>query len=151
MKLEEALQTRRFRDETHKASLNILYTSWWLKTTMSRELKSFGLTHEQYNVMRILKGKAPEMMCVKDIAGRMIERSSNVPRIIDRLVEKKLVKRQTDSNDKRHTVVQLTAAGIRLLEKSTTGIESLMKNLLVVSEKEAATLNGLLEKIRYNE
>ncbi|MFO0414170.1 MAG: MarR family winged helix-turn-helix transcriptional regulator [Bacteroidota bacterium] len=151
MKLEEALHTSRFRNETHKASLNILYTSWWLKTTMSRELKVYGLTHEQFNVMRILKGKAPEMMCVKDIAGRMIERNSNVPRIIDRLVEKKLVKRQTDSNDKRHTVVQLTPAGIRLLEKSTAGIESLMENLLVVSEKEASSLNTLLEKIREKE
>jgi len=118
---------------------------------MSRELKVYGLTHEQFNVMRILKGKAPEMMCVKDIAGRMIERNSNVPRIIDRLVEKKLVKRQTDSNDKRHTVVQLTPAGIRLLEKSTAGIESLMENLLVVSEKEASSLNTLLEKIREKE
>lgn len=101
--------------------------------------------------MRILKGKAPDMMCVKDIAGRMIERNSNVPRIIDRLVEKKLVKRQTDSNDKRHTVVQLTPSGIRLLEKSTAGIESLMETLLDVTEKEAASLNRLLEKIRQKE
>ncbi len=101
--------------------------------------------------MRILKGKSPEMMCVKDIAGRMIEKNSNVPRIIDRLVEKKLVKRQTDSNDKRHTVVQLTPLGLRLLEKSTKGIESLMENLLVVTEKEATSLNTLLEKIRQKE
>jgi DNA-binding MarR family transcriptional regulator len=151
VKIEEALQTSRFRSETHKASLNILYTSWWLKSTMSKELKSFGLTHEQFNVMRILKGKAPEMICVKDIAGRMIERNSNVPRIIDRLVEKKLVKRQTDSKDKRHTVMQLTATGLKLLEKCTAGVESLMENLLVITEKEAGNLNSLLEKIRQKE
>ena len=101
--------------------------------------------------MRILKGKAPEMMCVKDIASRMIERNSNVPRIIDRLVEKKLVKRQTDSKDKRHTVMQLTVPGLKLLEKCTAGIESLMENLLVITEKEAGNLNTLLEKIRQKE
>ena len=85
MKLEQAIQSNKFKNEVHKAGLNILYTAWWLKTVMSRELKEFGLTHEQYNVLRILKGKYPEQMCVRDIACRMIEKSYNVPRIIDRL------------------------------------------------------------------
>ena len=56
MKLEQAIQSTKFKNEVHKAGLNILYTAWWLKTLMSRELKEFGLTHEQYNVLRILKG-----------------------------------------------------------------------------------------------
>jgi DNA-binding MarR family transcriptional regulator len=149
--LESVLQTTRFRNETHKASLNILYTAWWLKTSMSRELKSFGLTHEQYNVMRILKGKAPEKMCVKDIAGRMIEKNSNVPRIIDRLVAKKLVRRQSATDDKRHTVMQLTDSGIRLLEQATIQIENLMKSLLTISDKQALQINQLMELIRTNE
>jgi len=118
---------------------------------MSRELKSFGLTHEQYNVMRILKGKAPEKMCVKDIAGRMIEKNSNVPRIIDRLVAKKLVRRQSATDDKRHTVMQLTDSGIRLLEQATIQIENLMKSLLTISDKQALQINQLMELIRTNE
>jgi DNA-binding MarR family transcriptional regulator len=89
VKLEQAIQSNKFKNEMHKASLNILYTAWWLKTQMSKVLKEFGLTHEQYNVLRILKGKYPEQLCVKDISCRMIEKSSNVPRIIDRLVIKK--------------------------------------------------------------
>ena len=83
-----------------KAGLNILYTAWWLKTVTSKELKEFGLTHEQYNVLRILKGRHPEQLCVKNIACRMIEKNSNVPRIIDRLELKKLVKRATSAEDK---------------------------------------------------
>ena len=140
-----------FKDETHKAGLNILYTAWWLKTLMSRELKNFGLTHEQYNVLRILKGKSPDEMCVKDIAGRMIEKSSNVPRIIDRLVLKKLVKRTTDLNDKRHTVMALTAAGTNILELSTQRINQVFEQTILMDEASATQLNDLLEQIRENE
>ncbi len=151
VKLEQAIQSVNFKNETHKAGLNILYTAWWLKTLMSRELKDFGLTHEQYNVLRILKGKSPDEMCVKDIAGRMIEKSSNVPRIIDRLVLKKLVKRTTDANDKRHTVMSLTAAGLNILELSTQRINAVFESTLQINDAEAAALNQLLEQIRAKE
>lgn len=151
MKLEEAIQSVKFRNQTHKAGLNILYTAWWLKTVMSRELKKFGLTHEQYNVLRILKGKSPDEMCVKDIAGRMIEKSSNVPRIIDRLVAKKLVKRSTDTNDKRHTVMTLTPAGFTILDASTKRIDELFAELIAINETSAAELNLLLEQFREKE
>lgn len=151
MKLEQAIKSELFRNETHKAGLNILYTAWWLKTLMSRELKNFGLTHEQYNVLRILKGKLPEEMCVKDIAGRMIEKSSNVPRIIDRLVLKKLVKRIDDPNDRRHTVMSLTKAGLNILELSTQRINEVFEETITINEQSATALNTLLEKIRENE
>lgn len=151
VKLEQAIQSVNFKNETHKAGLNILYTAWWLKTLMSRELKDFGLTHEQYNVLRILKGKSPDEMCVKDIAGRMIEKSSNVPRIIDRLVLKKLVKRTTDANDKRHTVMSLTAAGLNILDLSTQRINAVFESTLQINDAEAEALNQLLEQIRAKE
>ena len=141
MKLEEAIKSNKFKNEVHKAGLNILYTAWWLKTIMSRDLKEFGLTHEQYNVLRILKGKHPEQMCVRDIACRMIEKSSNVPRIIDRLELKKLVKRANSAIDKRETVISLTQSGITIL----------MDESMVVSQEEAASLNYLLEKVRCKE
>jgi len=118
---------------------------------MSKELKSFGLTHEQYNVLRILKGKSPEEMCVKDIACRMIEKSSNVPRIIDRLVIKKLVRRSNDANDKRHTVMSLTEAGLNILELSTQKINRVFEKTILMNEASATKLNNLLELIRENE
>ncbi len=118
---------------------------------MSRELKSFGITHEQYNVLRILKGKSPDEMCVKDIAGRMIEKSSNVPRIIDRLVLKKLVRRTNDANDKRHTVMSLTTAGSNILELTTQRINEVFEETILLSEQEAEELNNLLEQIRIKE
>lgn len=151
VKLEQAIQSTKFRNEVHKAGLNILYTAWWLKTRMSKELKEFGLTHEQYNVLRILKGKYPDQMCVRDIACRMIEKNSNVPRIIDRLEIKKLVKRSTSAIDKRETVITLTQGGITLLEASTQVINRIMDESLVINEQDAVDLNVLLEKVRLTE
>ncbi len=135
-----------------KAVLNTLYTAWWLKTVMSKELKEFGLTHEQYNVLRILKGKYPEQMCVRDVACRMIEKSSNVPRIIDRLELKKLVKRATSQIDKRETVITLTQSGIAILEASTRILDKSMDdNRFMMNCEDAEKLNSLLEKLRKTE
>ncbi|MEI8073141.1 MAG: MarR family transcriptional regulator [Bacteroidota bacterium] len=151
MKLEKAIQSNKFKNETQKAALNVLYTGWWLKTNMSNGLKEFGLTHEQYNVLRILKGKYPDQICVRDIACRMIEKNSNVPRIIDRLEIKKLVKRNSSVLDKRETVISLTQTGILLLEASTKSIDQSMDKISILTESESVQLNKLLEKMRSTE
>jgi len=151
VKLEQAIQSTKFPSEIHKAAINVLYTAWWLKTVMSKGLKEFGLTHEQYNVLRILKGKHPEQMCVRNIACRMIERSSNVPRIVDRLELKKLVKRSTSAIDKRETVITLTQSGIAVLEASTQVLDKVMDDIIAVNPQDAHALNQLLEKMRGKE
>lgn len=140
-----------FSSQKHKAGLNLLYTAWWLKTNISRELKAAGLTHEQYNVLRILKGKHPEAMCVKDIGCRMIERNSNVPRIIDRLVLKKFVDRSTSEIDKRETVITLTGSGADILLAANRKINNLLESIVTIGEDEADLLNMLLEKMREKE
>lgn len=151
MKLEHVIKSSKFRNEVHKAALNILYTSWWLKTLMSRELKEYGLTHEQYNVLRILNGKHPDNICVGEIACRMIEKNSNVPRIIDRLEAKKLVKRVISDADKRETHIVLTQAGLNILRHSTDRINKSMDETVNISEKKAVLLNSILEEIRQSE
>jgi len=151
VKLEKAIQSEKFASQKHKAGLNILYTAWWLKTLISQELKTLGLTHEQFNVLRILKGKHPEKMCVKDIGVRMIERNSNVPRIIDRLVAKKFVERSTSEMDKRETVITLTPGGMDILKKAIVVVDKIFANTLIIEEAEAETLNSLLENMRERE
>lgn len=151
VKLEEALQMNTFPSQKQKAALNLLYTAWWLKSIISKELKEVGITHEQYNVMRILKGKHPEKICVKDIGSRMIERSSNVPRIIDRLVAKKYVSRTNSILDKRETVNTLTATGITVLQNATQMMEAKLKKTIALTEQEAKQLNELLETYRERE
>jgi DNA-binding MarR family transcriptional regulator len=151
VKLEDAIKSNKFKNETHKAGLNILYTAWWIKTLGSNQLKKFDLTHEQYNVLRILKGKYPEQMCVKEIACRLIEKSSNVPRIIDRLEFKQFIKRTQSKIDGRQTVITITLKGISILEQSTTALNNIWDNNLFITENEAATLSNLLEKLRTKE
>lgn len=150
VKLEDAIQSQNFTSEKQKAGLHILFTAYQLKCKVSATLKPFDITTEQYNVLRILKGKHPQNMCVKDIAGRMIERSSNVPRIIDRLVTKKLVKRTQSKEDKRETVIALTNKGLALLESSSLQMNESLEGTLLLSSEEAKALNNLLEKINNN-
>lgn len=118
---------------------------------VSKELKSQGLTHEQYNVLRILKGKHPGVMCVKDIGCRMIERSSNVPRIVDRLVAKKYVDRSTSEIDKRETAILITNTGLDILKIANKKVDDLFNNSIVIMEDDAVMLNSLLEKMRDKE
>jgi len=151
MKLEQALQTSKFTSNRHKVGLNILYTAWWMKTIINTNLKQFGLTHEQYNVLRILKGKHPEQMCVKDIASRMIEKNSNVPRIIDKLFLKLFIQRIQSDIDGRQTMISLTKAGLEILDKTTKHINQLESSINPLTEEEAQQLNNLLEKIRAEE
>ncbi len=127
-----------------------MYTTYILKTRIAAVLKALDLTMEQYNVLRILKGKYPQCMCVKDIAGRMIERSSNVPRIADRLVFKKLIERYQSEDDKRHTSLMLTQKGLLVLQQSLLAIDKVDHDLSFLSNSEAKQLNFLLEKINTN-
>jgi DNA-binding MarR family transcriptional regulator len=102
-------------------------------------------------VLRILKGKYPDQLCVKDIARRMIEKSSNVPRIIDRLEIKKLVKRTVSESDKRETRITITKSGLSILESSTSKLTKVHASIQTITEKEAEQLNCLLEKLRATE
>jgi len=148
MKLQEAIKTDKFRNARHMAMLNILYTAYWLKTHNNAALKSYDLTSEQYNVLRILKGKHPEPMCVKDIGSRMLEKSSNVPRIVDRLVAKNFVERSNSQEDKRETIITVTDAGLKILEQSTKALDKVAEKIIGLDEAEALELNEQLEKFR---
>ena len=148
MKIEDVLQTTRFNDEQHKATLNLLYTAYWLKTNFNSTMKDNGITMEQFNVMRILKGKYPQTMCVKDIAGRMIEKSSNVPRILDKLIAKKMVKKITSKTDKRETLIALTDKGLKQLEEANADMKATSDKTIALSTEDATMLNEILERMR---
>jgi len=151
MKLEDAIKSNRFSDQKQKATINVLYTAYWLRHNFSTAIKKEDLTLEQYNVLRILKGKFPEQMCVKDIGSRIIEKSSNVPRIIDRLVIKKLVKRTPSKLDKRETLITLTEKGITVLAAANKLVDEVTDGITSLGENEALQLNELLELMRNTE
>ncbi len=150
MRLEEAIKSNKFSDERHKATVNILYSAYWLKNNFSIALKEHGLTMEQHNVLRILKGSYPNSLCVKEIGSRIVEKSSNVPRIIDRLVAKKLVKRAQSKEDKRETLVSLTDKGIATIDVARKLVDDITREMVRISEEDALALNAILEKMREN-
>ena len=145
VKLEHAIQSSGFKSEKQKAVVNIMYVAYEVKSRISQFLKDYGLTPEQYNVLRILKGKYPEQMCVRDISERTIERSSNVPRIVDRLEVKKLVRRSQSAADKRETVIILTQAGINMLQQVNAVMDTFHGKLSDFTEAQSKTLNSLLD------
>lgn len=145
MTLEEAIKTSGFQNQKHKAAVNVMFTAYQIKSRISHVLKGYALTPEQYNVLRILKGSQPNPLCVKEIASRLIERNSNVPRIADRLELKKLVKRSASAEDRRETLMQITPAGLNLLEAANQAIEAEQNNFVNLNEEQSANLNQLLE------
>ena len=148
MKLEEVLKMTKFESPQHKAVLNVMYTAYWYKAKTNGILKEFGLTTEQFNVLRILKGKHPAAMCVKDIASRMIEESSNVPRIVDRLILKELAKRTQSPDDRRETLVSLTEKGVSDLLTVNKALKKHTETMLRITDEEADQLNEALENLR---
>ncbi len=148
MKLEEAISNPNFNNEVHKATINLLFTAHWLRTKMSNHLKQFDLTPEQYNIMRILKGKHPIKMCVKDLSNRMIEKSSNVPRILDRLERKGFIERNQSAEDKRETETLLTKKGILHLQVTNQHVKNNEDKMMNLDEETAKKLNNILEELR---
>lgn len=147
MDIEKELRLKKGIGELHKAHLNVLFTAGVLYNRVRSVLKPHGLTVEQFNVLRILRG-AGEKMCVKEIAGRMLDRSSNVSRIIDKLVAHNYVLREQSTADKRETSVVLTEAGLRHITQVTGLVQPSLDSIMNLSEKEAKKLNELLDKSR---
>ena len=148
MKLEDVLKMTRFESPQHKAVLNVMYTAYWYKAKTNGLLKEFGLTTEQFNVLRILKGKHPEAMCVKDIGSRMIEENSNVPRIVDRLILKGLAARTQSAEDRRETLVSLTEKGLSDLAIVNKALKKFSETLVQLTDEEALALNNTLDHLR---
>lgn len=148
MRIEEALQTDKFRDERHKGLLNLLYTAYWMKMQISTVLKEYGITVEQFNVLRILRGSLPKNLCVKEIGSRMIEKSSNVPRILERLQRDGLVERIPSETDRRESVSVITEKAMEILKQLDQKVIEKEDEFMPVTAEEAAFFNSILDKIR---
>ena len=148
MKLEEEIKQKAFKNPYQKLMVNILYTGSWIQLMESGLLKEHKLTLPQYNVLRILRGKHPEPVTVNDIIERMLDKSSNASRIVDKLSAKKLAERKVCKKDKRAVDVIITRNGLKLLEEIDKEIPKWEKKLKAITPVEAETLNNLLDKLR---
>jgi DNA-binding MarR family transcriptional regulator len=146
--LEHDIKQKNFANEQVKANLNVLYTANWIYNKISSFLKPNNLTHEQFNVLRILRGSQPKNMCQKDILSRMIAPNSNVTLIITKLKTKKYIKVIQSEKDKREYVINITTEGLSVLNEMDKIFEQQKRNFNNLSDSEAFHLNALLDKIR---
>jgi len=148
MKLEEELQQEKFKSEHEKVMLNILFTGNLLESDSYKILKPFGLSPQQYNVLRILKGQEGKAISVNNIMSRMIDKMSNASRLVEKLRQKELIERVVSEQDRRQVDVKITLKGQQLLEKATKEVNNLDRIKSNITTEEAQQLNEILDKIR---
>lgn len=148
MKLEEEIQQKKFKTESHKAALNIIYTFNWINSHHGTFLKKFGLTYQQFNVLRILRGQCPNVATVKLIRERMLDRMSDASRIVEKLRLKGLVGREIDQDDRRACQVSISEKGLALLSEIDKEESSLELPFQTLTKEEVQQLNLLLDKLR---
>jgi DNA-binding MarR family transcriptional regulator len=148
MALEEDIKQEKFSNEYHKASINLLYTGSWLYNINAGYLKQFGVTPEQFNVLRILRGGFPKPMMLVEITERMIDKSSNCTRLVEKLRQKGLVNRETCEKNRRQVDISITDKGQGLLKKVDNNQQAWMEEMTKLSKAEAKELNRILDKLR---
>ena len=147
MSLEKDINQRAFRNEYQKGAINLIYTYNWMNEKMKKVFDKEGITAQQFNILRILRGAGVPISTLQ-IRERMLDKMSDTSRIVDRLVLKGLAKKNICKNDKRLVDVSISTKGKKLLEKIDryeNEMDAIFGNL---SEAEAKTLNNLLDKIR---
>lgn len=147
-KIEDEIFSTKFRSEFHKATLNILFTSHWIESSHADIFKKYKLTPQQYNILRILRGRHPEPANLHTLRERMIDKMSDVSRIVERLRIAGFIERTASGNDRRAVDIKITEKGIELLtkmKKEEEILDSILKNL---TADETKILNDILDKIR---
>ena len=149
MRISEAIKQQKFKSSQDMALINLLYTSNWLKDHQRTFFDSYDIKAQHYNVLRILKGKYPEVSSPGEIKEVMLDKAPDLTRLIDKLIKMELVDRKVCEKNRRKVDVIITKKGIDSLQMITNEmekIESGMKKKL--TDKEASQLSDLLDKLR---
>lgn len=148
MRIEDEIKQAHFQDEHQKAIINLIYTSGWLQLRQACAFKRFALTSPQFNILRILRGQHPQPATVALLIERMLDKTSNASRIVDRLEEKQLVTRTVCPSNRRAVDIRITPAGLALLDQiEESGVMQAAAHASL-TEAEARQLNELLDKMR---
>ena len=148
MELKKAIQQKEFRSEQEKGIVNLIFTYNWLKGHLVKHLKPFGITMQQFNVLRILNGQYPKPISTSSIRNRMLDKMSDASRIVERLHKKGLAERQRNTLDKRLVDVMITEKGQQLVEEIGAKSKQLDNILKKLNKADLQQLNRLLDIIR---
>src|SRR3984885_7663413 len=144
MQIEEEIQTSNFEDNYQKVVINVTFTYGWLSNLFRCKFEKYNLTQQQFNILRILRGQYPKPATINLLKERMLDKMSDASRIVDRLVQKGLVSRCTNSRDRRAVDIRISEKGMDILTK--LDIEFKTKDVLKnnLTEEEASQLSDLL-------
>ena len=145
---EEIKQEKKFATEYEKAAVNIMFTSSWLYNVNASRLKKHGITPEQYNVLRILRGSYPKPLMLGSVTCLMVDKASNATRLVEKLRLKGYVKRELCENNRRQVDIVITDKGLALLTKIDNAQEEWLDTLKGITKAEAQELNRILDKLR---
>lgn len=148
MKIEEAIQQKKFDDPYSKAIINLLYTNSYIVSHQNKFFKLYGISAEQYNVLRILRGQHPEPISVSSIQERMLNKMSNASRLVEKLTQKGLANRAECPSDRRQVDVTISPEGLRVLGVLEEGVMALNREILHLNPEELEVLSNLLDKAR---
>lgn len=147
--LEKELHQEQFRSEAERAFVNLIFTASWFQNRFQAFLKPFGLTPQQYNILRILRGQKEKPISLNAVKNRMLEPNSDTSRIIDRMVRKGIIDRKPCAHDRRQVDLTLTAKGHELLDRVGFDLDPVIGSIHCLGHEEQQALSGLLDKLRY--
>lgn len=148
MKLEEAIKQKRFESPQIKAMLNIMYTANWLMGEFRDVYKPFGITPQQYNVLRILRGKHPESVNPSEIKKVMLDKNPDITRLCDRLLAMGLIGRSIDNDNRRKMNIVITEQGLHMLSQIQPILTERQTQILHRSDINFDLLSDLLDELR---
>lgn len=148
MNLEDEIKSKAFKSVYEKLEVNLIFTYNWARDVKSKYFKDINVTPQQYNVLRILRGRYPNPYSTSDIRDRMLDKMSDVSRIVDRLLSKGYLDRKSCDKDRRLVDVVINKEGLGLLKQMEKNIVASAKEFQNLSKKEVSKLNLLLDKLR---
>jgi DNA-binding MarR family transcriptional regulator len=148
MRLEEEIKQKEFRNENHKAIVNLIYTFNWLDSKARDFFKKYDLTPQQFNILRILRGQNPNPCTINLLKERMLDKECDASRIVERLRLKELLERKESKLDRRAVDIIISEKGIELLEEIDKRIDNFNNIISSLSKEDLIQLNHLLDKAR---
>lgn len=149
MSLEQSISQSKFDSEQEKLMINVIYSANLLNLITSRLFKPYDLSPQQYNVLRILRGQKGKSIALMDIEHRMLDKSSNVSRLVDKLISKDLVNRSVSSKDRRRIEIIITSRGKSVLKEIDVILADMNSKIkAIISDDNAKQTNRILDQLR---
>ena len=147
--IEEEIQQQTFSSPAHRAQVNVIYTAAWINQQTMIALRPFGLSIQQFNILRILRGRNGQPATVKLLTERMLDKMSNASRLVDKLKEKGYVKRQECETDRRRVDIVITKTGLDIVGKASSAMDAITHERYgKLTAAEFDQLSSLLDRMR---